>query len=576
MSNIKFSQLPDLPQTSIDAATYAPVVDAFTNYTVTMANLTTYVNQNSSNISVTGTVSATGNITGAYILGNGSQLTGLPATYGNANVAAYLPTFTGNLAGGNANISLGINSVNISPTILSVSNGTLTTQLTKDGLYGNVTATTVAASANVSSNLFIGNGSALTSITGANVSGTVANATYATTAGSATTATTVTGAAQANITSTGVLTSLSSTGNVRAASVLTDNYAYANGTPINFAGTYSNANVSSFMASFGSNVITTTGNIQAGYFQGNGSLLTGITATVSNAFSSANANGTILTANTTSGVLNFSAGNNIAITGTGANNNIQIGITGTVANATYATSAGSAATASTATTAVTATSATTADSVTSASQPVITSVGTLTSLSVSGNVSGNYFIGNGSQLTGISGGGNSTVISSGFNFANTAATSGMLIHGGSATANATILGNLAANSVSIVNSAANSFITFESSGNIRMRQQNSGTNYFTLPTQTTTIATNMQFSPNGYPDGTNPTISGSTLNWNSGQANFNSALRIPYYSIASKPTTGNELGMIIAITNSPTNTGRIAYFCGNNNRWQYVDTNGAV
>jgi hypothetical protein len=26
-----------------------------------------------------------------------SQLTGLPATYGNANVAAYLPTYTGNL-----------------------------------------------------------------------------------------------------------------------------------------------------------------------------------------------------------------------------------------------------------------------------------------------------------------------------------------------------------------------------------------------------------------------------------------------------------------------------------------------
>ena len=43
------------------------------------------------------TVSATGNVTGNYILGNGSQLTGLPATYGNANVQAYLPTYTGNL-----------------------------------------------------------------------------------------------------------------------------------------------------------------------------------------------------------------------------------------------------------------------------------------------------------------------------------------------------------------------------------------------------------------------------------------------------------------------------------------------
>jgi hypothetical protein len=55
--------------------------------------------------------------------------------------------------------------------------------------------------------------------------------------------------------------------------------------------------------------------------------------------------------------------------------------------------------------------ATTAGTVTTAAQPNITSVGTLSSLSVSGNVTavgniqGNYFVGNGSLLTGISGGG---------------------------------------------------------------------------------------------------------------------------------------------------------------------------
>jgi len=354
MANIKFSQLPNLSLANIVAGTYAPVVDAFTNYTVTMANLVSYVNQNSGNISVTGTVSATGNITGSYILGNGSQLTGLPATYGNANVVA-------NLA------ALGTNPISTS---------------------GNVTA-----------GYFVGNASTLSNITGANVSGTVALATAATTAG------TVTSNAQANITSVGVLTSLSSTGNVRAGNVLTDNYAYANGTPINFSGTYSNANVSGFMAVFGSNVITTTGNIQAGYFQGNGSLLTGITASANNAFITANANGTVLTANTTSGVLNITAGTNIAVTGTGANNNILIAVSGTVANATYAASAGSAATATTAGSATTATTAVTAGTVTSASQSAITSVGTLTSLSVTGNVSANYYIGNGSLLTGIAGGG---------------------------------------------------------------------------------------------------------------------------------------------------------------------------
>lgn len=54
---------------------------------------------------VTGLISAGGNITGNYILGNGSQLTGLPESYGNANVAAYLTTYTGNIGAGNVLVS---------------------------------------------------------------------------------------------------------------------------------------------------------------------------------------------------------------------------------------------------------------------------------------------------------------------------------------------------------------------------------------------------------------------------------------------------------------------------------------
>jgi hypothetical protein len=44
-------------------------------------------------------ITTLGNISAAYIIGNGSQLTGLPAGYANANVAAYLPTYTGTLGG---------------------------------------------------------------------------------------------------------------------------------------------------------------------------------------------------------------------------------------------------------------------------------------------------------------------------------------------------------------------------------------------------------------------------------------------------------------------------------------------
>ena len=60
--------------------------------------LTATGNITGGNILTVGSTSATGNITGNYIIGNGSQLTSLPIVYGNANVAVYLPTYTGTLA----------------------------------------------------------------------------------------------------------------------------------------------------------------------------------------------------------------------------------------------------------------------------------------------------------------------------------------------------------------------------------------------------------------------------------------------------------------------------------------------
>jgi hypothetical protein len=52
------------------------------------------------NLLTVGLVSATGNISANYFIGNGSLLTGISAggSYSNANVAAYLPTYSGNLA----------------------------------------------------------------------------------------------------------------------------------------------------------------------------------------------------------------------------------------------------------------------------------------------------------------------------------------------------------------------------------------------------------------------------------------------------------------------------------------------
>ena len=196
----------------------------------------------------------------------------------------------------------------------------------------------------------------MTGITAGNISGNVANANYAAFAGNITTA------AQPNITSVGTLTSLSVTGNISAGNVSATTFTGALSGAATTAGTVTTAaqpNITSVgtLTGLGVNGTITGVNITAntGVFTGNGSGLSAI------------------------------AGGNV---------------TGTVANATFATTAGSA---------------TTAGTVTTNAQSNITSVGTLTSLSVTGNitsgnanlgnaVSANFFIGDGSLLTGITAG----------------------------------------------------------------------------------------------------------------------------------------------------------------------------
>lgn len=52
-------------------------------------------------------VSVTGNITGSYIIGNGSQLTGLPAGYTNSNVSTFLAAFGSNTISTTGNVTAG-------------------------------------------------------------------------------------------------------------------------------------------------------------------------------------------------------------------------------------------------------------------------------------------------------------------------------------------------------------------------------------------------------------------------------------------------------------------------------------
>jgi hypothetical protein len=198
------------------------------------SNVANYLPTHTGNVSA-GNLSATGNITGNYIIGNGSQLTGLPASYANSNVATFLAS------------------------------------------YGSNTITTTG---NVSANYFIGNGSQLTDIT----------------VSTATTAATVTTNAQPNITSVGTLSGLTVGPNSSIVLSGTSGYLKANslqghdgsqtiylhyGEVGGAAGIATNLTVGTTGTGnlTANGTISATGNITGSYFLGNGSQLTGITAT---------------------------------------------------------------------------------------------------------------------------------------------------------------------------------------------------------------------------------------------------------------------------------------------------------
>ena len=365
-----------------------------------------------------GTLNASGNITGNYVFGNAAFMTGIPASYGNANVAAYLPTYTGNI--GNTTSELNITGANVfvnSPvgTGIRVYNNALDTfvnmpvtgvsvpgatfrgdlvsidftyptTITGQGLTinGNLfgTGNSLVATGNVVAPYFVGNGSQLTNLTGANVVGAVATATFATSAG---TAGTVTTAAQPNITSVGNLTSLTVTGdgliqgnlqvngNVTyiASNTVTINDKFINvannsatssaanggGLGVGPVGSeYATLSYSSANTAWQSNIkieapaVSTTGNISGAYIIGDGSQLTNINA--------GNIVGSYGNANVASFLNNFGSnaivttgnitGGNIIGNGQSLTNLPGANVVGAVANATFAISAGTATTASSA------------------------------------------------------------------------------------------------------------------------------------------------------------------------------------------------------------------------------------
>ena len=343
------------------------VYDAGTGLTLT--GTTFSVNASQTQVTEVGTLSSlsvsgnanVGNIgatNGVFtnVSGNGSALTSI--TGANVTGAVAYASTANAVAGGNVSGQVSYAAVANSVAGANVS-GEVSFAATANAVAGaNVSgAVSFATTANA--------------VAGANVSGAVNLASYATTANSV---------ALANVSGIGNIASLNINGN--ASTVL-----YGNGVFASLPPTYGNSNVATLLASFGSNAITTTGNVSVGNIIGNGQALTSITganvsgavafATTANSVAGANVSGVVSSA-TIAGTVTTAAQPNITSVGTLS----SVTITGNAtAGNVYANTGTIGASLLTGT-------------LTTASQPNVTSVGTLGSLSVTGNViSGNLLVG---------------------------------------------------------------------------------------------------------------------------------------------------------------------------------------
>ena len=216
--------------------------------TLLTGTLATAAQPNITSVGTLTSLAVTGNISGANLTGT---------HYGAATGLTSIPG--GNVSGQVANaLVAGTVYTNAQPNITSV--GTLTSL----GVSGTITANILVSN--------VATGTAPLTVTSTTQ---VANLNVATSG----TAGTVTTNAQPNITSVGTLSSVAVTANVTTGGIKTDNYYYANGVAISFAGAYSNSNVASYLPTFtgtvGATALTTGSNVTVGTITGNWGLSAG-------------------------------------------------------------------------------------------------------------------------------------------------------------------------------------------------------------------------------------------------------------------------------------------------------------
>jgi len=293
-------------------------------------------------------VSTSANITGSFFIGNGSQLTGIVSSYGDSNVEAYLPTYTGNIASltGNLTTTANVNANNISASNLLIASRLATTG---DALIGGnliVNGNTIQVNVeelNVEDPVVgIGRGANNTPLTVDDGKSRGIQLWYYDSQES-----------QAFVgwdTANSVL--------LAAANVSVNNEVVA----VNNYGTF------------------VTGNITAGTISANGNIVTGAGAggniSGANVISANTLNATTVSATTLSTSGNVSVGDSLSVVGN-VTANVYFGSADGLTFIPAGNIVGTVALAQ---------SADTANTVTASSQANITSVGTLTSLTVSGNV----------------------------------------------------------------------------------------------------------------------------------------------------------------------------------------------
>ena len=343
-----------------------------------------------------------------YTAGTGLSLTGTEfsisntavttGTYGGADVVSTIAVNQQGQITSASNTVIQANAANLSGTTLksTVVNSSLTSVGTLSTLTvsGNANVGNIGATNGVFTNVS-GNGSALTSITGANVTGAVSFATtanavaganvsgevsFAATAnsvaganvsgqvGNALVAGTVYTASQSNITSVGTLISLTVSGNISAGNVNAPTFGAHVGSVNGTVGA-TTANTGAFTT------VSATGQITSTVSGGTAPFVVTSTTQVANL--------NVATAGL-AGYVTAAAQSNITSVGTLSGLTVTSTITGNITG-----------------------SASTAGTVTTAAQPNITSTGTLTSLSVTGNVSAGNVSATAGTFTNVSGNGSS-------------------------------------------------------------------------------------------------------------------------------------------------------------------------